>query len=192
MKIKDLKINDEVSVKVSTQRLRDTDDEKWIYEPIFETAKVVEVDKDGLFASIVFVDGKWGELDKDTEWYPIPIYIKRRHDYDINLARRGVGGMKLKEYQTTSKNADFLITKFLENPGKFASIVLQMYWDAKKERDELIMSNHKVIQDNTKLKRKLDDVVSMVNAYITAERAYSGESAYNLLENELNRILEDE
>lgn len=62
----------------------------------------------------------------------------------------------------------------------------------RKERDELIMSNHKVIQDNTKLKRKLDDVVSMVNAYITAERAYSGESAYNLLENELNRILEDE
>lgn len=28
MQIKDLKINDEVSVKVSTQRLRDTDDEK--------------------------------------------------------------------------------------------------------------------------------------------------------------------
>lgn len=28
MEIKDLKINDEVSVKVSTQRLRDTDDEK--------------------------------------------------------------------------------------------------------------------------------------------------------------------
>ncbi|MDU0381726.1 hypothetical protein [Staphylococcus pseudintermedius] len=61
-----------------------------------------------------------------------------------------------------------------------------------KERDELIMSNHKVIQDNTKLQRKLDDVVGMVNAYVTAERAYSGESAYNLLENELDRIMEDE
>ncbi|MDE9953650.1 hypothetical protein [Staphylococcus pseudintermedius] len=76
MQIKDLKINDEVSVKVSTQRLRDTDDEKWIYEPICETAKVVEVDKDGLFASIVFADGKWGELDKDTGWYPIPSNTK--------------------------------------------------------------------------------------------------------------------
>ncbi|HAR6120593.1 TPA: DUF3310 domain-containing protein [Staphylococcus pseudintermedius] len=76
MQIKELKINDEVSVKVSTQRLRDTDDEKWIYEPIFETAKVVEVDKDGLIASIVFVDGKWGELDKDTEWYLIPSNTK--------------------------------------------------------------------------------------------------------------------
>ncbi|EGQ4194723.1 hypothetical protein FDP64_01570 [Staphylococcus pseudintermedius] len=57
MKIKDLKINDEVSVMVSSQRLRDTDDEKWIYEPIFETAKVVEVDKDFQFATIVFKDG---------------------------------------------------------------------------------------------------------------------------------------
>ncbi|HHW5132823.1 TPA: DUF3310 domain-containing protein [Staphylococcus pseudintermedius] len=192
MQIKELKINDEVSVKVSAQRLRDTDDEKWIYEPIFETAKVVEVDKDGLFASIVFVDGKWGELDKDTEWYPIPIYIKRRHDYDINLARRGVGGMKLKEYQTTSKNADFLITKFLENPGKFASIVLQMYWDAKKERDELIMSNHKVIQDNTKLKRKLDDVVSMVNAHLHHKKAWSDNPYYDRVQQRLNEIMEDE
>ncbi|AZB66506.1 hypothetical protein CVM49_12270 [Staphylococcus pseudintermedius] len=50
----------------------------------------------------------------------------------------------------------------------------------------------KCSKERDDLKRKLDDVVSMVNAYITAERAYSGESAYNLLENELNRILEDE
>ncbi|NCJ14452.1 hypothetical protein [Staphylococcus pseudintermedius] len=50
--------------------------------------------------------------------------------------------------------------------------------DVSKERDDL--------------KRKLDDVVSMVNAYVIATKAYSGESAYNLLENELNRILEDE
>ncbi|QUM66194.1 DUF3310 domain-containing protein [Staphylococcus delphini] len=76
MEIKDLKINDEVSVMVSSQRLRDTDDDKWVYEPIFETAKVVEVDKDGLFASIVFADGKWGELDKETEWYKVPSNTK--------------------------------------------------------------------------------------------------------------------
>ncbi|HEC2218005.1 TPA: DUF3310 domain-containing protein [Staphylococcus delphini] len=76
MEIKDLKINDEVSVVVSSQRLRDTDDDKWVYEPIFETAKVVEVDKDGLFASIIFTDGNWGELDKETEWYKIPSNTK--------------------------------------------------------------------------------------------------------------------
>ncbi|MDK4071797.1 hypothetical protein O0F56_11175 [Staphylococcus pseudintermedius] len=64
MQIKDLKINDEVSVKVSTQRLRDTDDEKWIYEPICETAKVAEVDKDGLFASIFLLMVSGASLTK--------------------------------------------------------------------------------------------------------------------------------
>ncbi|MDK3623206.1 DUF3310 domain-containing protein [Staphylococcus pseudintermedius] len=89
MKIKDLKINDEVSVMVSSQRLRDTDDEKWIYEPIFETAKVLEVDKDFQFATIVFKDGTFGEVNSDTEWYPIPSNtkiathseVKRPHHY---------------------------------------------------------------------------------------------------------------
>lgn len=61
-----------------------------------------------------------------------------------------------------------------------------------KQRDILIDDNAKLRKERAKLQRKLDDVVSMVNAYITAERACSGESAYNLLENELNRILEDE
>ncbi|HAR5687733.1 TPA: hypothetical protein I1464_002170, partial [Staphylococcus pseudintermedius] len=56
-----------------------------------------------------------------------------------------------------------------------------------KQRDILIDDNAKLRKERAKLQRKLDDVVSMVNAYITAERAYSGESAYNLLENELNR-----
>ncbi|EHV5248516.1 hypothetical protein P1M98_001721 [Staphylococcus pseudintermedius] len=61
-----------------------------------------------------------------------------------------------------------------------------------KQRDILIDDNANLRNQRDKLQRKLDEVVSMVNAYITAERAYSGESAYNLLENELNRILENE
>ncbi|EMZ6974942.1 DUF3310 domain-containing protein [Staphylococcus pseudintermedius] len=76
MQIKDLKINDEVSVKVSTRRLRDTDDEKWIYEPIFETAKVVEVDKGFQYATVVFKDGTFGEINADVEWYLIPSNTK--------------------------------------------------------------------------------------------------------------------
>ncbi|EKC6437866.1 DUF3310 domain-containing protein [Staphylococcus pseudintermedius] len=76
MKIKDLKIKDEVSVVVSSQRLRDTDDDKWVYEPIFETAKVVEVDKDFQFATIVFKDGTFGEVNGDSEWYKIPSNTK--------------------------------------------------------------------------------------------------------------------
>ncbi|MBZ8174770.1 hypothetical protein [Staphylococcus delphini] len=50
----------------------------------------------------------------------------------------------------------------------------------------------KCSKERDELKQKLDDVVDMVNAYITATKAYSGESTYNLLENELKRILEDE
>ncbi|UXS43766.1 DUF3310 domain-containing protein [Staphylococcus delphini] len=76
MEIKDLKINDEVSVMVSSQRLRDTDDEKWIYEPIFETAKVTKVGKIYEFAEVTFKDGTIGEIDKETEWYPIPSSTK--------------------------------------------------------------------------------------------------------------------
>ncbi|HBK5945013.1 TPA: hypothetical protein LMU94_002148 [Staphylococcus pseudintermedius] len=67
-----------------------------------------------------------------------------------------------------------------------------MYWDAKKERDELIMSNHKVIQDNTKLKRKLDDVVSMVNAHLHHKKAWSDNPYYDRVQQRLNEIMEDE
>ncbi|HAR6206845.1 DUF3310 domain-containing protein [Staphylococcus pseudintermedius] len=76
MEIKDLKIGDEVSVVVSSQRLRDTDDDKWVYEPIFETAKVVEMDKNFQFATIIFKDGTFGEVNADTEWYKIPSNTK--------------------------------------------------------------------------------------------------------------------
>ncbi|REI27987.1 hypothetical protein DOS79_07145 [Staphylococcus felis] len=60
------------------------------------------------------------------------------------------------------------------------------------QRDSLISDIDKLRKQRDELKRKLDDVVDIVNAYITAEKAYSGDNAYNLLENELNRILEDE
>ncbi|EKO8573789.1 DUF3310 domain-containing protein [Staphylococcus pseudintermedius] len=117
MEIKDLKINDEVSVKVSTQRLRDTDDEKWIYEPIFETAKVVEVDKDGLFASIVFADGKWGELDKDTEWYLIPSNTKiATHD---RPAHYGDSNKDLIDYWCERYSAEELRGAFKSQISKY-------------------------------------------------------------------------
>ncbi|ELJ9288511.1 DUF3310 domain-containing protein [Staphylococcus pseudintermedius] len=84
MKVKDLKINDEVSVKVSMRRLRDTDDQKWIYEPIFETAEVIEVDKKYEFAEVVFGNGSRGEINADTEWYPIPSSTKiATHKEDV-------------------------------------------------------------------------------------------------------------
>ncbi|EIT1231134.1 TPA: hypothetical protein I1452_002709 [Staphylococcus pseudintermedius] len=62
----------------------------------------------------------------------------------------------------------------------------------RKERDELIMSNHKVIQDNTKLQRKLDDVVDLFNAHLHHKKAWSDNPYYDRVQQRLNKIMEDE
>ncbi|EHD0800353.1 hypothetical protein JSO96_002030 [Staphylococcus pseudintermedius] len=62
----------------------------------------------------------------------------------------------------------------------------------RKERDELIMSNHKVIQDNTKLQRKLDDVVDLFNSHLHHKKAWSDNPYYDRVQQRLNKILEDE
>ncbi|EGQ3430971.1 DUF3310 domain-containing protein [Staphylococcus pseudintermedius] len=148
MEIKDLKINDEVSVKVSTQRLRDTDDEKWIYEPIYETAKVVEVDKDGLFASIVFDDGKWGDLDKDTEWYPIPSSTKiATHD---RPAHYGDSNKDLIDYWCERYSAE-------ELKGAFKSQISK-YVDRLGYKDDEIKELNKIIDYATRYKNHLEKV----------------------------------
>ncbi|MCO4347495.1 hypothetical protein [Staphylococcus agnetis] len=88
--------------------------------------------------------------------------------------------MKLDKSQQFSKDVKFIIEKFEENPGRFASIVIRMYWATKDERDsykaerdtliadiaklraerdELILSNARLIDDNAKLKGKLDEVL---------------------------------
>lgn len=148
MQIKDLKINDEVSVKVSTQRLRDTDYEKWIYEPICETAKVAEVDKDGLFASIVFADGKWGELDKDTEWYPIPSSTKiATHD---RPAHYGDSNKDLIDYWCERYSAE-------ELKGAFKSQISK-YVDRLGYKDDEIKELNKIIDYATRYKNHLEKV----------------------------------
>ncbi|MCE5448838.1 DUF3310 domain-containing protein [Staphylococcus pseudintermedius] len=150
MEIKELKINDEVSVKVSTQRLRDTDDEKWIYEPIFETAKVVEVDKDGLFASIVFVDGKWGELDKDTEWYLIPSSTKiATHE---RPAHYGNSNKDLIDYWCERYSAEELIGVFKSQISK--------YVDRLGYKDDEIKELNKIIDYATRYKKHLKNLNS--------------------------------
>ncbi|HHW5060909.1 hypothetical protein [Staphylococcus pseudintermedius] len=60
----------------------------------------------------------------------------------------------------------------------------------RKERDELIMSNHKVIQDNTKLQRKLDDVVDLFNAHLHHKKAWSDNPYYDRVQQRLNKIME--
>lgn len=151
MQIKELKINDEVSVKVSTQRLRDTDDEKWIYEPIFETAKVVEVDKDGLFASIVFADGKWGELDKDTEWYPIPSNTKIVTHEDVKRpAHYGDSNKDLIDYWCERYSPEELRGAFKSQMSK--------YVDRLGYKDDVVKELDKIIDYATRYKNHLEKV----------------------------------
>ncbi|EJG5544102.1 hypothetical protein JL879_12175 [Staphylococcus pseudintermedius] len=52
------------------------------------------------------------------------------------------------------------------------------------------MSNHKVIQDNTKLQRKLDDVVDLFNAHLHHKKAWSDNPYYDRVQQRLNKILE--
>ncbi|WP_258870715.1 DUF3310 domain-containing protein [Staphylococcus pseudintermedius] len=131
MKIKDLKTNDEVSVKVSTQRLRDTDDEKWIYEPIFETAKVVVVDKKYEYANVVFENGTYDEIDADVEWYKIPSNTKiATHD---RPAHYGDSNKDLIDYWCERYSAEELrgafksqISKYVDRLGYKDDVVKEM------------------------------------------------------------------
>ncbi len=84
MEIRDLKIGDEVQVESGVQRMRDTDDDKYVLETVFEMAEVIEVDKKCEFAEVVFENGSRGEINAGTEWYPIPSSTKiATHKEDV-------------------------------------------------------------------------------------------------------------
>ncbi|EGQ3539481.1 DUF3310 domain-containing protein [Staphylococcus pseudintermedius] len=148
MEIKELKINDEVSVKVSTQRLRDTDDEKWIYEPIFETAKVVEVDKKYEYANVVFENGTYDEIDADVEWYKIPSNTKiATHD---RPAHYGDSNKDLIDYWCERYSAE-------ELRGAFKSQISK-YVDRLGYKDDEIKELNKIIDYATRYKNHLEKV----------------------------------
>ncbi|ELJ9084094.1 DUF3310 domain-containing protein [Staphylococcus pseudintermedius] len=148
MKIKDLKTNDEVSVKVSTQRLRDTDDEKWIYEPIFETAKVVVVDKKYEYANVVFENGTYDEIDADVEWYKIPSNTKiATHD---RPAHYGDSNKDLIDYWCERYSAE-------ELRGAFKSQISK-YVDRLGYKDDVVKELDKIIYYATRYKKHLKKV----------------------------------
>ncbi|PCF70783.1 hypothetical protein B4W72_11795 [Staphylococcus delphini] len=148
MEIKDLKINDEVSVVVSSQRLRDTDDDKWVYEPIFETAKVVEVDNYDGFATIVFKDGSFGEINADTEWYLIPSNTKiATHE---RPAHYGNSDIDLIDYWCERYSAE-------ELRGAFKSQISK-YVDRLGYKDDEVKELNKIIDYAERYKNHLEKV----------------------------------
>lgn len=76
MEIKDLEIGDEVQIVRGVQRVRDEDDEKWVYEPCFEKGEVIDVYEKGSEARVDFKNGTCTVINADTEWYKIPSNTK--------------------------------------------------------------------------------------------------------------------
>ena len=60
------------------------------------------------------------------------------------------------------------------------------------ERDTLINDITKLRKERDELKRKLDEVVELFNTHLAYKKAWSDNPYYDKLQNELNRILEDE
>ncbi|CAD7359835.1 hypothetical protein [Staphylococcus schleiferi] len=61
-----------------------------------------------------------------------------------------------------------------------------------KESDSLITDVANLRNQRDKLQRKLDEVVELFNTHLAYKKAWSDNPYYDKLENELNRILEDE
>lgn len=75
--------------------------------------------------------------------------------------------MKLDEFQQLGKEVKFIVTKFAENPGIFTSLVLQMYWDAKQERDAYKHQRDELINDIADIRRKAEAFDLLNNSYTT-------------------------
>ncbi|MFH0717361.1 DUF3310 domain-containing protein [Staphylococcus delphini] len=148
MEIKELKIGDEVSAPVGEQRMRDTDDEKYVLETVFEMAKVTKVDEKYGFAEVTFKDGTIGEIDADTEWYPIPSNTKiATHE---RPAHYGNSEIDLIDYWCERYSVE-------ELRGAFKSQISK-YVDRLGYKDDEIKELNKIIDYATRYKNHLEKV----------------------------------
>lgn len=64
--------------------------------------------------------------------------------------------------------------------------------EVSKERDELILSNARLIDDNTRLKRKLNDVVELFTRHINYKLSVSHNTWYINLRHRLDEVLKND
>lgn len=148
MEIRNLKIGDEVQVAVSSQRMRDTDDEKWVCEPIFETAKVTKVNETYGYATVVFKDNTFGEINADVEWYPIPSNTKiATHERPEHY---GDSDVDLIDFWCVRYTAEELRGAFKSQMSK--------YVDRLGHKDEEVEELNKIIDYATRYKNYLEKV----------------------------------
>ncbi|MDY4023218.1 hypothetical protein [Staphylococcus borealis] len=82
----------------------------------------------------------------------------------------------------------YFATKFAENPGKFASVVLQMYWDVKKERDSYKQQRNELINDIADIKRKAEAWDKVVEIY---QAQYEEGLTHNEVVDKIGYIIHD-
>ncbi|WP_199788528.1 hypothetical protein [Staphylococcus chromogenes] len=107
--------------------------------------------------------------------------------------------MKLEEFLQVRNSVKFIIEKFVENPARLASIILQMYWDVEKERDAYKSERDSLIADIAKLRKerdmykcKLDDVVELFTRHINYKLSVSHNTWYINLRHKLDEVLKDD
>ncbi|HAR5807112.1 TPA: DUF3310 domain-containing protein [Staphylococcus pseudintermedius] len=148
MEIKDLKIGDKVQIVRGVQRVRDEDDEKWVYEPCFENGEVIDVYEKGSKAQVDFKNGTCTVINADTEWYPIPSSTKiATHD---RLAHYGDSNKDLIDYWCERYSAE-------ELKGAFKSQISK-YVDRLGYKDDEIKELNKIIDYATRYKNHLEKV----------------------------------
>ncbi|MCE5605036.1 DUF3310 domain-containing protein [Staphylococcus pseudintermedius] len=146
MEIKDLKIGDEVQVSFGAQRVRDEDDEKWIYEPYFENGTVISVNSEN--AKVEFKDASYTVIDKDTEWYKIPSNTKiATHERPKHY---GNSEIDLIDYWCERYSAE-------ELRGAFKSQISK-YVDRLGYKDDVVKELDKIIDYATRYKKHLEKV----------------------------------
>ncbi|HEC2226224.1 TPA: DUF3310 domain-containing protein [Staphylococcus delphini] len=148
MEIKDLEIGDEVQIVVGVQRVRDEDDEKWVYEPCFKNGEVIDVYEKGSKAKIDFKDGSCPVINADTEWYKIPSNTKiATHE---RPAHYGNSNKDLIDYWCERYSAE-------ELRGAFKSQISK-YVDRLGHKDDEVKELNKIIDYAERYKNHLEKV----------------------------------
>ncbi|HEC2173953.1 TPA: DUF3310 domain-containing protein [Staphylococcus delphini] len=146
MEIKDLEIGDEVQIVRGVQRVRDEDDEKWVYEPCFEKGEVIDVYEKGSEARVDFKNGTCTVINADTEWYKIPSNTKiATHE---RPAHYGNSEIDLIDYWCERYSTE-------ELRGAFKSQISK-YVDRLGHKDDEVKELNKIIDYATRYKNHLE------------------------------------
>ncbi|EGQ3294294.1 DUF3310 domain-containing protein [Staphylococcus pseudintermedius] len=148
MEIKDLKIGDKVQIVRGVQRVRDEDDEKWVYEPCFENGEVIDVYEKGSKAQVDFKNGTCTVINANTEWYKVPSNTKiATHD---RPAHYGDSNKDLIDYWCERYSPEELRGAFKSQMSK--------YVDRLGYKDDQVKELNKIIDYATRYKNHLEKV----------------------------------